>query len=325
MKKNKITPIPEEMFEVTMREQVLPFLEKHKVTGNFQREDATLYYEAYVNPREKASIVIAHGLCEFCSKFAEVIYYFYKAGFSVFIMDHRGHGYSTRFVEDLEKVVAFSYDEYVKDFHEFVIRIVQEKSKTGKLVLYGHSMGGAISALVLEHYPKLFECAILSSPMLEMNLGKVSNKVAWLTIADINIFGKTTSFAPGEKGFVPEPCFEKSSALSEARYMRIFKERLEDERKRTCGATYAWVECSLKAIKILQKNAYRVKLPVLLFQAGEDTLVKPEGQYEFAKNSANTTLIRMPNAKHEIYNATEETLKRYYAMIYQFIEQEILC
>ena len=61
-------------------------------------------------------------------------------------MEHRGHGFSRRFLKDLHKVYVKSYQEYVKDLHVFVDGIVKKRSKSGELYLFAHSMGGAIGA-----------------------------------------------------------------------------------------------------------------------------------------------------------------------------------
>ena len=39
------------------------------------------------------------------------------------------------------------------------------------LFLFGHSMGGCVSALFLEKYPDTFKAAVLTSPMLKMLFG----------------------------------------------------------------------------------------------------------------------------------------------------------
>lgn len=141
-----------------------------KESGYYGTKDGKrLYYEKFINENEHAVVVISHGFCEFAEKFEEVIYYFLCKGYSVYIPEHRGHGKSDRDVDDLSKVYVKSFDEYVSDFAGFVNDIVKkETEKDKKIILYAHSMGGAIGALVLEKYPHLFDCAILTSPMLKM-------------------------------------------------------------------------------------------------------------------------------------------------------------
>ena len=318
--KHEFQPIWEEFYLELMENEIIPYLEKHKEAGRLKTNDSEIYYESYVNSEEKGAIVISHGFCEFTTKYTEVIYYFFSEGYSVFIMDHRGHGYSSRKLDDLTKVYIDSYSEYVKDFHVFVEEIVKPKSKTGKLALFAHSMGGAIGALVMEHYPELFQCAILSAPMLEINIGKYSKRSAWLLISVMSMYKKMQKFAPGECTFSGEPHFEKSHCLSEARYMRIFNERQKDPNRQTAGATYSWVAASLKALRVLQKNTFRIQTPILLFQAEMDEMVKPGGQDLFVQNTKNARLVKVAGSKHEIHNAI---LKDYYAQIFEFLEEKL--
>ena len=281
------------------------------------------FYEAYEHPQEKATVVMSHGFCEFTKKFEEVIFYFFQQGYSVFIPDHRGHGYSQRRVQDKSKVYINSYDEYVLDFHEFVSNVVQKDKLHRNLILYAHSMGGAIAALYLEQYPEVFSCAILSSPMLEIDFGKNPVPLVWLLMLYKKFIHSEEDYVSGHGAFDGLPIFESSSCLSEARYKDIFAKRVQDENYYTYGASCAWTLASLRAVRKLKNNEKQVKTPVLLFQAGKDTTVRPAGQERFAKKSKNTQLITFPKSKHEIYNGDTEIRKEYYHKIFEFLEQQI--
>lgn len=319
----KFQIITEDHYIEKMQNEVHPYLDKFKKSGYFKSNEADIYYEMYINPNEKASIVISHGFCEFCNKLEEVIYYFYREGYSVFMPEHRSHGRSHRMVEDPSKVYIETYRDFVDDMHTFITEIVQPNSITKKLVLYGHSMGGAISALMLEHYPNLFLCAVLSSPMLEINMGSVSNRLAWLMISMISMGNKMQNYAPGAHAFDGIPNPGESGATCEARYMRAFQERVNNEKFQTSGATYGWVAASLKALKILHKNTFRIKTPILLFQAENDTMVRPEAQEKFANNTEDTQLVKVANSGHEIYNATDDVIVGYYEKIFDYISKYI--
>lgn len=303
---------------------VRPLLEKNRKAGYYKSFDGTgIFYEYYEHPKEKAAIVMSHGFCEFTKKFEEVIFYFFQEGYSVYIPDHRGHGYSQRIVEDRSKVHVHSYREYVRDFHGFITDIVLKGKIHRKLVLYGHSMGGAIAALYLEQYPEVFSCAILSSPMLEIDFGKTPIFFVWLAMLYKKLIHLDEAYVSGHGAFDGVSHFESSSCLSEVRYQDIFTKRLQDENYRTYGASCAWTLASLRAVRKLNKNAKLVKTPVLLFQAGSDTTVKPGGQKKFAKRSKNTRLVVMPGSKHEIYNAGSDIRKVYYADIFAFLNERL--
>ncbi len=314
----------EEEYQDQMTHMVRPLLDEKRKSGYFQSFDGTrIYYETYINSREKAAIVISHGFCEFTKKFEEVIFYFYQAGYSVYIPDHRGHGYSQRTVEDLSKVSINSYDEYVKDFHSFITTIVYPDQGHKKLILYAHSMGGAIAALYLEQYQDIFSCAILSSPMLEINCGGIPLPIVHLVTLYKKLIHSDTEYVTGHQAFDGIPQFETSCCLSEARYNYIFSWRLQDENYQTYGASYAWTRASLKAVHKLQRHVKLVKTPILLFQAGNDSTVKPGGQRRFAKRAENVKLVVLSDSKHEIYNAKEAIREEYYHRLFDFIEEHL--
>ena len=91
--------IKEKDFAEAMEGKVLPFLKGKIKEGYFKTFDGLkLHYEMLINPEEKAAIVMSHGYCEFTTKYAETMYYFYQMGYSVFIVEHRGDGFSAESV-----------------------------------------------------------------------------------------------------------------------------------------------------------------------------------------------------------------------------------
>lgn len=321
---HEIAFLKEDDYGDKMLTLVRPVLEKHRKTGFFESFDGTkIYYEYYSSSQEKTAVVISHGFCEFTQKFEEVIYYFVQAGYPVYILDHRGHGYSERSVKDRCKVYINSYEEYVQDFHLFLTQIVLKDSLHKKLVLYAHSMGGAIAALYLEQHPGIFSCAILSSPMLEVNCGIIPSSVIWLVMLFKKLFKSEEDYVVGHGAFDGKQHFKSSCCLSEARYNYIFTKRMQDENYQTYGASCAWTLASLKAVRKLHKNSALVKTPILLFQAGKDTTVRPKGQRRFAKKSKDTLLVLIPASKHEIYNANSEIIEEYFHRIFEFIEEKV--
>ena len=307
-----------------MESIVVPKLSKVKEMGYYNTRDGKrLYYEKFISPEEKAVIVISHGFCEFAEKFEEVIYYFFCMGYSVYIPEHRGHGKSDRDVDDLSKVYVGKFDEYVTDFVGFVDEIVKKERADKKIVLYAHSMGGAIGALVLEQYPHLFNCAILTSPMLKMRYNGMPAIAAWFLKLYAKLFTVGKNYVPGQKAFDGQREADHGCCTCESRYEYIFRKREKNDRYRMNGATYGWSVAAMNAVKKLQRNVSKVDIPVLLFQADNDTIVNNKGQDRFAKKNDKVILIRMPNSKHEIYGSDYNTIKWYYEIIWKFLDKHI--
>ncbi len=313
--------VTDENFTETMEKKILPWKSFEIKEEYFESFDGRKIHTEYaIHPKEKAAIVISHGFCEFAPKFYEVMYYMYQMGYSVFFIEHRGHGFSERAdcISELDRVYVKSYDEYVEDFHIFIDTIVKRESKTGCLYLYAHSMGGAIGTLFLERYPDVFKKAVLSSPMLEVNCGEYPDWAVKLLILFAKIARWDTKYVPGQKGFDGKYVFKTSSSTSEPRYAYIFKQREMVPSYTSYGGTYAWLSASLAATKEIEKNAARVQIPVLLVQAGKDTMVKPKGQEIFAQKSGNTRLLRFDESKHELFTARYEILLPYYQEVFDF-------
>ena len=319
--------LSEENFEKEMETVVEPFLKSHEVKGTFEAVDGSrIAYYKYVLPDAKAGIVISHGFSEFVAKYGEWIYLFLRAGYSVFFLEHRGHGGSARAVENKEMIHVVSYEEYVQDIYTFVTGTVIPENGKKPCFLYAHSMGGAIGALAMEEFPTLFDGAVLSAPMFSINIGALPVWLAKL-VARIQIKRKKgKEFAIGQHGYNGNEKFEESSSLSGARFRYITKKRDENENCHTGGGTYSWVLASFLAQKkaVSAENVAKIEIPVLLFQAGNDTMVRPGGQEKFVKQCKTAEMVIVTDSKHEIYNADEKIQQAFFEEIMDFYEKLIV-
>ena len=183
-------------------------------------------------------------------------------------------------------------------------------------------MGGAIGALYLEEHSGEFERAVLSSPMLQMNYGRKPVVVVWMLAGLSKLLHWDRNYVPGQSGFDGISHFNTSSCMSAERYKYCFELRQREHHYRTYGGTYLWTRAGLFALgKIRRKSLLkRIQIPVLLCQAGQDHMVRPEGQEHFAKLVDGCKLVRFPEAKHEIFNATEEIRIPYYEEVLSFMD-----
>ncbi len=284
-------------------------------------DDLRLHYYEAVHPQEKAAVVIIHGFCEFFGKYHETACRFYQAGYSVFFLELRGHGKSDRShdAED-QRVHVDSFDEYTEDMHTFIQKVVIPHNRTGRLFLFAHSMGGAVSTLFLEQYRDMFRCAVLSSPMMQLDIKNLPN---WILNA-LKLYPKVTDrnqeYAPGQGPFKFINEFEQSSCLDEDRYEYQFTLRCQDPSYQTAGSTWGWVSAAVSAFERLQKNASKVSVPVLICQAGADNMVRNEGQNAFRDRCPHAALLTYRNARHELFNADAETREKYYRDVLTFYQ-----
>ena len=267
----------------------------------------------------KGCIVMLHGYCGFWGKFHEVAHFFWQAGFDVFFLEQRGHGYSGRQIDDKDMVHVMDYADYIADVKTFMDKIVMPSAGKLPKIIYAHSMGGAIAALFLEEHPEYFDAAVLSSPMFSIKTGSTPSIAVKLLCAKIRLLHQENLSFPGGKRFDGIPSFETSSARSEKRYNYIFNQRLKDEHYHTYMMSNGWGAASFKATARLLRRVSKVKTPVLLLTAGNDALVNMSGHEKFAKRASNVQHINYEDSKHEIYNDVDAVREKYFNDIFTFI------
>lgn len=267
----------------------------------------------------KGCIVMLHGYCGFWGKFHEVAHFFWQVGFEVFFLEQRGHGYSGRQIDDKDMVHVIDYADYIADLKNFMDKIVMPSAAKLPKIIYAHSMGGAIAALFLEEHPEYFDAAVLSSPMFSIKTGSTPMIAVKVLCAKIRLLHQEKLPFPGGKRFDGIPTFETSSARSEKRYNYIFNQRLRDEHYHTYMMSNGWGVASFKATARLLRRASKVKTPVLLLTAGNDSLVNMSGHEKFAKRASNVQHINYEDSKHEIYNDVDEVREKYFNDIFTFI------
>lgn len=295
------------------------YVENEKITSY---DGVVLNTYRFTAPGLSRAVVMVHGFCEFFGKYHELFYRFAKAGYAVYFIELRGHGHSgnTRNYAD-HRVTVGSFDEYVEDVHAFMENVVH-RTAYQDIYLYCHSMGGAVAALYLEKYTDDFTCAVLSSPMMEINFGEVPDGVLNAAMVYSDVAKNDDDFAPGQSPFDGISDFEHSSSTCRERYDYQFALRLQDPAYQTWGSTWAWAKAARIACKKLRKHADAVKVPVLVFQAEQDSLVLPEGQNQFVRKAQNAVLVKV-DTKHEIYSSPDDVFETYFDNILVFYKAHI--
>lgn len=308
----------EDGFCLQMKNRIEPYLNGCCREGFYTGADGLrLHYSIYEAAEPAGSVLLIHGFSEFGAKYAEMIYCLLKMNFTVYVPELRGHGKSEREVADPSKVYVDSFEKYVKDIKNFADSILRGDRRPEFLL--GHSMGGAVAALYAEENPDDFPYIVLSSPMIQVQLGKHSPFLAG-TLAKLKLFwGEGGEYVRGQQPFTKEPDIERSSCSSEERYRYTFGLRCADKLYQTWSPTYGWLNAALAASGKLMKNAERITGKVLVLYAGRDTLVKPDGTVKFCEKLGNGRACYFPEAKHEVFNSDKASRFRYYENLFEFM------
>ena len=276
----------------------------------------------------RGAIVVSHGFTEFAAKYAEMVWYFLLAGYSVCVFEHRGHGYSARDVGNPSLVWIDDWRRYVSDLAAFAETIGQQYAGGSPLNLYAHSMGGGIGAAVLEQYPSLFDRAVLSAPMIAPATG-MPNWAARILSEGLCAFGLGRHVVFGQGPFDPNLDMTEHQGASEARVRWYHHLRCEDSNRQTNAATFEWVRQALRLSSAVtqEKACANVETPILLFQADHDIWVLNQPQDRFVKtvreSGCEATLIHVPGSLHEIFSMPNAILGPYLSRILDFFDDRV--
>lgn len=260
---------------------------KHQ-QGYFKTKgSANIYHQCWL-PEEppKATLLVVHGLAEHSGRYMNLVNYFLPKGYAVYGLDHLGHGKS-----DGQRVYVERFQDYVATVKTFVNQVKEEQPDT-PLFMIGHSMGGLIAAAFLLDFQRDLSGAVLSSPGI-----KVSDSLSQALI----FAGKILSI------FMPRTGVSQVDAQGISRDPDIIKAFLNDPLVYKGKVTARLGGEMLKTMNQVLKQAASITLPLLLAQAGNDTLVDPLGAQLLHDRvgSKDKTLKMYEGLFHEIFNEPE--------------------
>ncbi|HEH9440379.1 TPA: alpha/beta fold hydrolase [Aeromonas sobria] len=305
-------PLTSEADVPTLYQQTLPdFWRQHAVEGEFKSKDGvTIRYAALRQAKVDRAILIVNGRVESYLKYQELAWDLWRQGYSLYLIDHRGQGMSGRMLADPQKGYVDQFDDYVLDLKQFHDQIIMA-DQPAKLFLLAHSMGGAISARYLERWPDDIKAAVLSSPMLGINLGGLPK---WLakglatTIGTVGDWIGEPPYGPGQGGYQDHGFADNELTHSQSRY-QAFRQLYEQHPQiKLGGATAHWIYQGITGADAAIADAGAIKTPLLVLQAGNDSVVDNAAQDRFCTlaNCEGGKPLRIEGAWHELFIESDD-------------------
>lgn len=221
----------------------------------------------------KKIILVSPGWSEPALLYLEFVKDFLEEGYDVAVIDHRGQGESGRFI-DCECSHVDSYENYINDL-EIFIQDVKKRSKYSQVVLFGHSMGGAIAALAVYRGIIKVDQLVLSAPLFEVNTREiplwVARALAWALVQ----LGQGEKRRPFDKDRTPEFVTNKWTQ-SEARWTYAKKTGDSLSAPKIRYFTNQWLSELFKMTDEIQaaiRSSQLIVVPTLLLQAENDLYV----------------------------------------------------
>lgn len=299
---------------------ISPYYYAQKLQYFKSYDGLNISYKTFLVKNAKANIVISSGRTEGMLKYQELIYDLNKNGYSVYVFDHRGQGNSDRMLKDPQIGHVNKFEDYVLDMNYFVENFVKRDKK---MVLIGHSMGGAIASLYAEEYPSVFDALVLSSPMHQVEFinSTVSNVACNLIEKRSNNIDKYMTGAYSyDKSKV---AFDKNILTHSKTRYEVTKIAFDIEPKTKIGGpSVRWAAQACKGSKRSVDNAGKIKIPTLLLHAQNDKVVTKEAQEEFCSNAyPHCKGYQIDGAYHELFVEKDSMRDKALSAILDFISK----
>jgi acylglycerol lipase len=230
--------------------------------------------------------VLVHGLKDHSGRYAEVAASLTNAGAVVVAFDLRGHGRSGG-----DRAWVRSFGDYGSDL-DAEIQAVRTRYSDPPLLLFGHSMGGAIAARYTLDHPERVGSLVLSAPALRPPPGTSAAAGGVVRLLS-GLAPHTRIFKPDISGFSRDPTVVDGIQRDPLVDPRPVPARTAAELLRTMGT--------------LRADARKLAVRLLAFHGTADRVTDIRGTTEFVDHvaSADRRLVRVPGAYHDLFHEPE--------------------
>jgi lysophospholipase len=274
-------------------------------------------WEATRGPARGTTCVF-QGRTECIEKYFEVVADLRRRGFAVATMDWRGQGGSDRLLANRKKGHVRSFADFDADLAAFMNQVVLPSCRPPYFAL-AHSMGGNILLRNAGEASSWFERMVLSAPMIEIaeaqlrpgpGLARLYSEV----MTGIGL-GRTYASGGSDEPIEGGPFENNPLTTDPERYAR---NRMIIEAAPSLGLgspTIGWLRAALRSIARVSAPDYplKVKVPLLLFAAGMDTIVSTTAVEEFGLRLKVGTHVLLSQARHEILQETDAVRKDFWS------------
>jgi acylglycerol lipase len=278
----------------------------HETTGYFSGDkNLKIFYRNLSAEKEKARLVIAHGLGEHSGRYDRVINRLVPEGLSIWALDFCGHGRSEGKRGHIE-----SFDQYIADIDKLIDIAAEDAPQDTKIFLLGHSLGGLIALNYGLRLPDKLNGLIVSSPVLAFKVKVPAFKI---------ISGKVMSAIwPGlsmANELDPTKISHDTSVVD-----AYIQDPLVHNR-----VTARWFTEFVSAMAWVQKSVTKMKVPILMQIAGNDFLVDAGASETFFNHLLlkDKTIHIYRELFHEVFNETADESAEVLDDLHAWIEMHL--
>ncbi len=266
----------------------------------------------------RGTVCVFTGRSEYIERYFETITDLRRRGFTVAAMDWRGQGGSARALDNPRKGHIADFSIYDHDLAAFMEQVVLPHCPAPYVAL-GHSMGGNILLREAVRSDSWFERMILSAPMLEFHPDRVAvpDAVArgYALVGSLLGFGHAY-VRGGSDHFDEGGVYDGNGLTSDRERFERNRALAQAANHLTIGSpTIGWLRAAYRSMALVNHASYpaRVRVPMLLFVAGADTIVLPRAIEDFATRLKVGRDVMLSTARHEILQESDEIRARFWA------------
>jgi alpha-beta hydrolase superfamily lysophospholipase len=256
-----------------------------KIIDSFDTTNLYLLMNKVKSP--KAVVIIVHGLAEYGERYNYFANALNSNNISVYRFDLRGHGKSGG-----QKGWVDKYEDYIKDLGE-IVSLVKKENENLPVFIFGHSMGGFISAGYGIKYKNEVDGIILSAAAL-----RKPEDVKGIKGIFISLLNKIY------------PSFKMKNNLGKlvSRDKKIVEKYEKDPLVLRRISIKLYYEFLIEGIDWLQKKVKVFNYKTLILHGKDDKIINHESSIEFMENisSDDKNLIIYDDLYHEILNEKEK-------------------
>lgn len=288
--------------------QVFPYYQEGGRRGLLKgMGDLDLDYVAFERSDEIGALVVLPGRAGAHLYLAEFFHDLRYDGWSIYSLDHRGQGFSQRMLDNPQKGHVEEFDDYVEDLRRFMDDVVNKRPHR-VVVLLGASMGATIATAYAERFLHKVDGLVVVAPYFKGNYGIFSENTALAAAGALMAVGQSPDYAPGQKDAPDNPTFEDADwTHSRARFDIVQELNRRYPQVKLGGATVGWTWTSLHATKRVRTEAFRLTMPILMLQAGQDTVVMADAQDAVCERARSCRKVRLPNSHHSVLAEADES------------------
>ena len=250
------------------------------------RDDYELFFKEDFIENPKAIVIISHGFAEHFSRYDYFTDSLNQSGYGVIRYDLRGHG---RNKKDLGHIQSF--EDFILDLEE-IYKETLRSFPSIPIFLFGHSMGGLITAIFGSKSALELRGIVLSGPAVgELPSAKNLNRKLVKFLCKIN-----------DKFMIRNP-IDKSLCKNE----EVYYEYLNDEFVLHKASLRFYYEFLFVGPDNILKAKDKFSLPVLIVHGEEDKIVPISISKSFFNSisSRDKTFKEYKSLYHEILNEKE--------------------